>query len=375
MPTATDRPSLRGAPHLPTAPAARLVLRDAESDAPPPSLRLGSALLVDSDVAAAQTLARALRRAGHAAEVVGGGEAALARLAERRFDLLVTAIPMPRLRGDVLLRLARECDPDLAVLMAADAGSARRAVECLREGAWDTLTKPYDPREALVRIDRALEHRRLVLENRGHRHALEARLAEQADGLARTLQGSLEALITALEAKDRHTRNHSTRVAETSSLLAQALRPDDDVFLRRVRVAALFHDIGKIGVPEAILHKPGPLNAQEMQAVERHVAHGVTILAPLLDPETVAMVRHHHERIDGGGYPDGLSGEAIPWGARIVAVADAWDAMTSWRPYRPSMSRERVWGILRAGAGTQWDPQVVDAFLARSLPQAQRLAA
>lgn len=375
MSTPTETTPTSAGIRIESAPAARLHLHRSDADPGAADSRPGAILVVDDETAPADALAQALRGAGHDAETVSGGEAALARLAERRFDAMVTDIHMPRLRGDVLLRLARECDPDLAVLLSADPDTARRASQCLREGAFDVLAKPFDLDDALARVDRALEHRRLVLENRGHRHSLEARVAEQAEGMARTLQGSLEALITALEAKDRHTRNHSARVAEMSSLLAQSLAPDDLPFLRRVRVAALFHDIGKIGVPEYILHKTSPLSPEEMREVERHVLCGVTILSPLLDPETVAMVRHHHERIDGRGYPDAIGGDAIPLGARIVAVADAWDAMTSSRPYRPAMPRDRVWGILRAGAGIQWDAQVVDAFLARALPQPQRLAA
>lgn len=375
MSTPTEPTKTYAGIRIESAPAARLHLHRSDPASGAADTRPGAVLVVDDETAPADALAQALRGAGHDAETVSGGEAALARLAERRFDAMVTDIHMPRLRGDVLLRLARECDPDLAVLLSADPDTARRASQCLREGAFDVLAKPFDLDDALARVDRALEHRRLVLENRGHRHSLEARVAEQAEGMARTLQGSLEALITALEAKDRHTRNHSARVAEMSSLLAQSLAPDDLPFLRRVRVAALFHDIGKIGVPEYILHKTSPLSPEEMREVERHVLCGVTILSPLLDPETVAMVRHHHERIDGRGYPDAIGGDAIPLGARIVAVADAWDAMTSSRPYRPAMPRDRVWGILRAGAGIQWDAQVVDAFLARALPQPQRLAA
>lgn len=340
-----------------------------------PRPRSGTVLVVDDESGVAAEIADALHRAGYVAEVAAGGEAALARFGERRFDVLLADIHLPRLRGDVLQRIARECDPDLAVLLMTSDDEAPVAVACLRDGVADTLTKPCSLDDVVARVDKALERRRLVLENRGYQHALEERVSEQADRLARTLQGSLEALITALEAKDRHTRNHSNRVAELSSQLAQALAPDDAAFVERVRVAALFHDIGKIGVPEYILHKPAPLTPQEMQEVERHVGIGVTILEPLLDAETIAMVRHHHERLDGGGYPDGLRGKAIPLGARIVAVADAWDAMTSSRPYRPAMPRGQVWSILRAGAETQWDPAVVNAFLSLTLPLPQRLAA
>jgi HD-GYP domain-containing protein (c-di-GMP phosphodiesterase class II) len=196
----------------------------------------------------------------------------------------------------------------------------------------------------------------------------------KVDGL-RPLHGSLEALISALEAKDPYTRDHSHRVCATALSLASQIAPGDPVFQERIRVASLFHDIGKIGVPEAVLNKPGALDPDEWAAVQRHVLCGVSILRPIVDDATLAMVRHHHERWDGKGYPDGVAGKDIPLGARIIAVADSWDAMTSARPYRPSMPRQKVWEILRDGAGKQWDPEIVPVFL-RSVGTAQpRLAA
>lgn len=194
------------------------------------------------------------------------------------------------------------------------------------------------------------------------------------DGL-RPLHGSLEALISALEAKDPYTRDHSHRVCATALNLASQIAPGDPLFQERIRVASLFHDIGKIGVPEAVLNKPGALDPDEWAAVQRHVLCGVSILRPIVDDATLAMVRHHHERWDGKGYPDGVARKDIPLGARIIAVADSWDAMTSARPYRPSMQRQKVWEILRDGAGKQWDPEIVPIFLKTVGTAQPRLAA
>ncbi len=131
-----------------------------------------------------------------------------------------------------------------------------------------------------------------------------------------------------------------------------------------LRVAALFHDIGKIGVPEVVLNKPGKLTEEEFAHIQKHPEIGETILRPLFaDPDVLSIIRNHHERWDGGGYPDGLKGEAIPFGARIVAVADSYDAMTSARSYRAGMDPERALDILAKGAGTQWDPEIVGALL------------
>lgn len=181
--------------------------------------------------------------------------------------------------------------------------------------------------------------------------------------LQRRVEGSLAALIVALEAKDPRTRAHSVRVARLAALLAAEFRPGEPEFAERVRVAALFHDIGKIGVSEAVLNKTTPLTPSEVAEVRRHPEIGETILRPLLDPEAVRMVRSHHEHISGEGYPDGLAGDAIPLGGRIIAVADAYDAMVSPRPYSPVRARADVLEALQAGAGVQWDAGCVSALV------------
>lgn len=190
----------------------------------------------------------------------------------------------------------------------------------------------------------------------------ESRPLQVDEALRQPLRESLEALIHALEAKDLHTRFHSVRVARRAGALAAHLAPDNPPFVERVRLAALFHDIGKLGLPEALLNKPGALTSGEAQYIRSHVEMGVTLLEPLLDAETIAMVRSHHEFWNGEGYPAGLAGEAIPLGARIVSVADAYDAMASHRPYRSALSPRQIERILREGAGVQWDPAVVAAL-------------
>jgi hypothetical protein len=232
----------------------------------------------------------------------------------------------------------------------------------MKEGVFDYLTKPFNITNVVMRVNRALERRHLQRENMDYRLCLEQRVAEKTERLRRTMQGSLEALVHALEARDASTHNHSTRVADLAREIALRMRPGDATFAGRVRVAGLLHDIGKIGIPDGVLTKQGPLDADEMEQIRRHPLIGVEILAPLLDAETVAMVRGHHERILGNGYPDNLAGEAIPLGARIIAVADAYDAMTSKRPYRSQLARRDVLVVLQQGAGHQWDEDVLDVF-------------
>jgi HD-GYP domain-containing protein (c-di-GMP phosphodiesterase class II) len=181
--------------------------------------------------------------------------------------------------------------------------------------------------------------------------------------LQRSVYQSLVGLCTALEAKDPYTRGHSERVGAWSQRLAARLAlPAAEI--ERVGQAGLLHDIGKIGVPEHVLRKPGGLDEEEWTAMRRHPLIGAQIVGPF---ETLAgvdlLIRHHHERLDGRGYPDGLRGEAIPLGCRIIAVADVWDALTSNRPYRAAWTPERALACLRAQAGTELDAQAVAAFV------------
>ncbi|MBK5218839.1 MAG: HD domain-containing protein [Thermoleophilia bacterium] len=173
----------------------------------------------------------------------------------------------------------------------------------------------------------------------------------------------LRQLSAALEARDPHTHGHSRRVARHAAALAKWMSlPDEEV--ARIRAAAVLHDVGKIGTAAALLEKPGPLTYWEYELVKQHAPVGAAMVASLGDPEMTTIVRHHHERLDGGGYPDGLHGEEIPLGARIVAVADTFDAVTSTRAYRPAMSHGQALALLDAEAGSQLDPRAVHAFRA-----------
>ena len=180
----------------------------------------------------------------------------------------------------------------------------------------------------------------------------------------RTFAGAIDSLVRSLEARHPSTKGHSLRVARYALCLAEALGLDRGQ-IRRLSLAARLHDIGKIGTPDGILNKPGPLTEAEYAAVRRHPVVGERILAPVVrDPAVLAAVRGHHERFDGAGYPDALKGSQIPLLARILAVADCFDALTSPRAYRGALPAARALGVLRQGAGTQFDPALVGAFLA-----------
>ena len=236
----------------------------------------------------------------------------------------------------------------------------------MKQGAYDYLTKPFNLDEVVLSVDRALEKRRLELENRDYQQHLEQKVEAQARKIRASFLSAITALAYALEAKDKYTSGHSQRVAEISVAIAKEMGLSQHS-TERIRQAGLIHDIGKIGVREAALNKPGRLTDEEFQHVKEHCEMGEHILAPIVeDEEILKVVRHHHEHYDGTGYPNRLSAEQIPLGARILAVADTYDAMTSERPYRGAMSDEAACAEIESGKRAQFDPEVADAFLRTS---------
>jgi response regulator RpfG family c-di-GMP phosphodiesterase len=259
--------------------------------------------------------------------------------------------------------------PDTTVVMVSGAQTVESAIEALRAGAFDYVTKPFDLRHVEAAVGRALEHTRLCESKRHYENYLEELVAERTAELDRTLatledsyRMTLKTLAAALETRDRETHGHSERVVSFSLRLGRELNlPREE--LRSLEFGALLHDIGKIGVPDAILHKPAQLCAEEWVKMRRHPVHGQQILQGIEFLEGAArVVGQHHEKWDGTGYPAGLRGEAIDLNARIFAVADAFDAITSDRVYRAGRSYEVAVTELDEFAGRQFDPEVVAAF-------------
>jgi len=321
-------------------------------------------LVVDDDVVVARTLAHQLDHAGFETRYVLSGEEALGHLKAESYDVLLTDICMPSMRGDELQRLAGQLDPDLAVVMITGTVDVSGAVDCMRAGADDYLMKPVRIDDLVTQIGKATERHRLIREEQAYRANLELRVAEAVDHVRKVFHNSLETLSNTLNAKDSPTRDHSRRVSELASSIAKHMCPDNAEFQIQVRVGSLFHDIGKIGVREEILAKPGPLTLEEEIEIRRHPEIGESILRPIFaGSDILKIVRSHHEHLNGGGYPDGLFGDQISLGARIVAVADSYDAMSHPRPYRGGLAIDHAVQILADGAGEQWDPDVVSAFL------------
>ena len=322
-------------------------------------------LIVDDEPRLRQVLMHLMRGDGFDCIEAANGEEALAQLERHPVNLVLSDLRMPQMDGLELLRQTRARWPDVAVVMITAVADVDVAVSCLAIGAMDYLTKPFHLEEVRARVAQALEKRRLVLENRDYQESLQTRVAQQARRLEELFLASIQSLAEALEVKDPYTRGHSVRVSEYSVVIARELGLDGET-LRQVGLGGHVHDIGKIGVREEVLNKPGKLTDAEYEHIMSHPVVGWRILAPLLSdtPAALNIVRSHHERFDGRGVPDRLGGAQIPLEARIVAAADAFDAMTSDRPYRPDglSVAEAVREIVRC-SGSQFDPTVVAALV------------
>jgi putative two-component system response regulator len=323
-------------------------------------------LVVDDEPRLRQALVRLMQFDGFTCFEGGSGVEALEILSREPVILVLTDLRMPKMDGAMLLREVRDRYPDIAVIMITAVAEVEVAVECLGRGAMDYISKPFVLEEVRARVRQALEKRRLLLENRQYHHSLEERVRVQARRLEQLFIASIQSLADALELKDASTRGHSVRVSHYSGLIARELGIDVET-VRQLELGGHLHDIGKIGVREDVLNKPGRLTPDEYAHIMTHPLLGWRILLPLLSdsPVSLNVVRSHHERIDGRGVPDGLPGEAIPREARIACVADAFDAMMSGRPYRTAqLSLEDALGELRRHSGTQFDADVVKALLA-----------
>jgi putative nucleotidyltransferase with HDIG domain len=310
------------------------------------------------------SLARLIQAHGLATIEASSGAEALAILEQQgELPLVISDIDMPEMDGVTFLREALRRYPDMAVVMLTGVSEVTTAVECLKLGALDYISKPVLIDEVRARVDKALEKRDLVLQNRFYRQHLESRVRELDRRNKQSLINGVQTLVHALEAKDAYTSGHSTRVSRYAVKTAVQLGYTGDR-LELVRLGGELHDIGKIGTREDILNKPGPLTPDEFEHIKEHAALGERILAPTLaeSPAVLRIVRSHHERMDGDGFPDGLAGTQIPPEARLVAVVDAFDAMTTNRAYRPSRTPADAVDELRRCAGSHFDTEVVDAF-------------
>jgi putative nucleotidyltransferase with HDIG domain len=333
-------------------------------------------LVVEDEARARSSLCRILGQAGYECKRAANARSALRALEKETFHLVLTDIMLPGMDGRALLSHVKHRYPQTAVVIVTALVDVDTAVATLKDGAYDYLCKPFEPQELLMRVERALERRRLALSTWATEQALQGSIHEQLRQLQRVSSGGVQALVFALEASDPFTRGHSQRVADLALATAVQMGLSGEQ-AAHIHVAGLLHDVGKVAIKDAVLNKPGALTPEERAHVQTHAVEGARILRPLMPESDVVMfVRHHHESYDGRGYPDGLLGLKIPLGARILTVADAYDAMTSLRPYRPAFKKASAAQELKRCAGEQFDPQAVSAFhralrsKAPSVPQA-----
>jgi len=317
--------------------------------------------VVDDEPIARDVLVRAARSWKYKCQAAGSAEEALELLEGRLTPVVVTDLRMPGRGGVWLVREIRRRWPEVGVIvLTAGAGAAD---ECRAAGAHHYFFKPIKLDEFRHVLDTATRTYQLEQENRAYRDHLERAVRRQTARVRRTFLSAIDSLVRTMEERDPYTAGHSRRVRRHCLRLADALGLPDRQ-RRLLSLAAKLHDIGKVGVPEAVLNKPGPLTDAERRLVRDHPVIGERILAPIIRrPEVLGAVRSHHERLDGGGYPDGLAGDRVPLLARLIAVADCFDALTTSRAYRAALPAAEALEVLRADAGTHLDPHVVGAFL------------
>src|SRR5215212_7801495 len=326
-------------------------------------------LLVADDDAAVRSVLAEMLCAEYESEAVGSAEEALGLLESGEFQLVLSDIAMPGMSGLELIPRVRELSPDTLVVVVSGSQEIESAVEALRAGAFDYVVKPFDLEHIRFAVRRALEHQRLLAAKRGYETYLERMIEQRTEELDSALRScecsyrmTLKALVAALEARDSETHGHSERVVNFSLRLGQELGLDAEQ-MRSLEFGSLLHDIGKIGVPDAILRKPAKLTEEEWVLMREHPLHGQKILRGIEFLEGAArVVAQHHEKWDGSGYPLGLRDEEIDLNARIFSVADAFDAITSDRVYRRGRTYKEAAVELDDFAGRQFDPTVVEAF-------------
>src|SRR5467141_2755694 len=327
-------------------------------------------LVVDDEEAIREVVSTMLESRGYSCTAVSNGRAAQECVRRQTPDLVLSDMIMPEMDGIKLLDWLRSHDPEVPVIMVTAIHDISTALEAIRRGAYDYILKPFEKDQLFLGVGRALQHRRLIIENRSYQSNLEQlveeRTAQLTGALAQLEQSyddTLEALGSAFDLEDAETEGHCQRVTAFCISIAKAM-PVPDAYLAVLARAAFLHDIGKMAIPDGILRKPGPLDDTEKAIMRRHceIGYNMLIRIPFLR-DAAEIVLAHQEFFDGSGYPRGLKGEQIPLGARIFTIADSLDAMISDRPYRRALPMSHAREEIKRCSGSQFDPAVVDVFM------------
>ena len=334
----------------------------------------GRILIVDDEEAIREVVSNLLQSKGYECFPFGTGREGIQYLRHNQVDLVLSDMMMPGMSGLELLHAIRELDRELPpVIMVTATHDVSTALDAIRGGAYDYILKPFEKDQLFLAVRRAMDHGKVLLENRNYQRNLEqlveqrtAELKHAVVQLEQSYDATLEALGGALDLKDSETVGHCKRVTAFTIAIAKAMKIDAEL-LPEIARAAFLHDIGKMAIPDRILQKPGPLTDEERETMRTHcdIGYNMLVRIPFLR-QAAEIVLSHQEYFDGTGYPRGLRGDAIPLGARIFAIADAVDAMTSDRVYRKALPIEHARKEVIRCSGTQFDPKVVEVFL--SLP-------
>lgn len=337
-----------------------------------------SILVVDDEAPVRRILSRALQRLGHECVEASDANEARAAIANRRFELVLSDVNMPGDSGIDLIKDLFQADPHLALMMVTGVDDPSLAEEALALGAYGYIIKPFEMNEIVIGVSNALRRRSLEIENARHRQHLEAMVKERTAGLWKAVQQLEQArddlrssqaetvhrLSLAAEFRDDETGAHIQRMSQYCGVLAQKVTGDAER-AELLQVASVMHDVGKIGIPDSILLKPRKLTPDEYEAMKQHALVGHRILSggsSELLQLAASIALTHHEKVDGTGYPHGLSGDDIPIEGRIAAIADVFDAVTTDRVYRKAFTLAGALQIMREGRGTHFDASLLDAF-------------
>lgn len=322
-----------------------------------------SVTLVDDEPFALDILTRAASSFHFDCQSASSAEDALTLLEKKLTPVVVTDLCMPGNGGVWLVQEIQKRWPEVAVIVVTVGAEEEDLTQCLSAGVQHYFLKPIHIDEFHHVLQSTWYSQLIRRKQRRHRRQLEAIVQKQTHKLRHTFYSAITSLVRTIEARDSYTSGHSNRVRQYAMQLAKYIGMDEKQ-RKRLNLAAKLHDIGKVGLAEGILNKPARLSASEFDLVKEHPAVGERILKPIIrNREVLAAIRGHHERFDGAGYPDCIGGEEIPFLARMITVADCYDALTSSRAYRGAMSQDDALGLLNDGAGTQFDPHLIPPFI------------
>lgn len=326
----------------------------------------GNILIVDDEKAIRRLLHERLEGEGYRCQEAGSADQALDKMQAEPADLVLIDIKMPDKSGIELLQEIKGHYPDAIAVTATDIQDNDIAIESIRQGAYDYITKPFNLDVVVQMAKRVMDQKELKLELRDYQQHLEQKLIKQAEEIHQTFLGTMQALIFAVEATDRYTAGHSRRVCEIAKSIAKRLAFSDNE-MEDLRWGSLLHDIGKIAVDQSIMNKPGKLTTAEYEHIMAHTIIGASIIQSVVKNNNIIdIIEHHHDHYNGNGFNQNVKGEDIPLLARIVAIADAYDAMTSTRPYRAALPREEALAEIEKEIGKQFDPLAANTFLKMS---------